>query len=152
MKNKKEKYFRYFSYGSNMLRARLEARVGKVLRVGTGFVNGYELQFNCGTRYSSFANIVRNVNKRIYGVVYLLTAHQIRILDGYEGLYRKQILSVNGLDTLVYISPEDFKEGVTPPTYSYVSLLLRGYKENSLNKAYARLKTKLINLYGDRII
>lgn len=146
-KNKKLTRFRYFAYGSNMCRKRLEDRVGKVNKITTGFLNNYEMLFNCGTTNISFANIAPHEGEKTFGVVYALTKRQLRILDRYEGMYRRKVVEINGRNTIAYISPLIIEEFSTPPDAEYVRIILRGFLENQYVEGYRRLRQKIFNYF-----
>src|SRR5262249_15977161 len=79
----------YFAYGSNMLKARLEARVGHVLPGVTGSIRGYRLRFhkrsgdNSGKCNMMYTGCQKDV---VYGVVFEISETQQDALDRAEGL------------------------------------------------------------------
>lgn len=72
----------YFAYGSNMNPAQMHERLPHARRVGTGYVDGWEV------RERKYANIERCRGGRVYGVIYLLTESEVNLLDRYEGYPR----------------------------------------------------------------
>ncbi len=149
MKRKSKQRIRYFAYGSNLLQERLERRVGRVSRLGTASIGGYDLKFNCGSKQGiSFANITKQEGSRVSGVIYLLTRRQMRVLDMHEGLYDRHIISVNDKPTVVYISYMRREDFFVPPAIDYIKLILAGYRENKLGKSYQKLRDKIFNRYG----
>ena len=78
----------YFAYGSNLPRARLEARLGKVAVSGAGWLRGYQLRFHkrgidgsgkCDAWFSG------NDADEVHGAMFVLSATQLTRLDGFEG-------------------------------------------------------------------
>lgn len=129
----------YFAYGSNMSIDRLEERVGRVRRIGVRELKGFELKFNYGNFFESFANLVLNANKSVTGILYEITENQLEILDYFEGAhmphlcYYRLATTINGLKCYCYISFNIRKEFKKPVRYSYLRHIIQGYKENNLN-------------------
>lgn len=77
----------YFAYGSNMLRERLEARVGEARRIGPAHLTGFRLSF--GKRSVDGSGkctiIVDQASSAVWGVAYELTDRQKRLMDEFEG-------------------------------------------------------------------
>ncbi|MCG8425058.1 MAG: gamma-glutamylcyclotransferase [Proteobacteria bacterium] len=143
--------FDYFAYGSNMLRQRLEARVGSVVLIGTARLDGYGHSFSkLGRDGTGKGNILPAPGQVVHGVVYRLTGEQIISLRRFEGGYEQFSLSVilheqgertpqKGLNVQV----ESFRaiRPVQPlrPTREYVAYYERGMREHRLPGEYARL-------------
>lgn len=79
----------YFAYGSNMSRARLEARVGWVRDFGRAQLHGYRHRFSkLGQDGTGKGNIEAEGGAWVWGVLYELSAEQFETLRGFEGGYR----------------------------------------------------------------
>jgi gamma-glutamylcyclotransferase len=138
----------YFAYGSNMLLERLEERVGKVKVIGTYSLKGYKMLLNCGF-HETFANIQKTGNKKdiVEGVLYDLYWWQIRILDSYEGFYKRYKLSEKDATFYVYISYSDaINTKNTKPSLYYLNILLEGALRNKLYTTY----NSLVDYKNDR--
>jgi gamma-glutamylcyclotransferase len=152
-----QKTYYYFAYGSNMLQQRLEERVGRVRRIGTGFLDGYRMKFNCaaiqGRDSMSFANVGRQDGQRAFGVIYELTARQLVILDEYEQLYYRITRRINGRDCEIYISKSYARvpELSIPPTEFYIRILLAGYLQNGYREGHDALQRKMLQKYKVKI-
>lgn len=86
---------RYFAFGSNLDRDRLEARIGEVEVVGVGTLAGYRLVVSKpGLDGSAKANVVA-ANEVVWGVVYAIPDGELPALDGYEGGYERVEVSVD---------------------------------------------------------
>lgn len=133
----------YFSYGSNMLRERLENRVGKVKKADIVTLPDYELAFNCGHLNYSYANVTPKAGAKVEGIAYLLTDPQIRMLDQHECYphnYEKFHFFAN--DKLMYgywSVSKNFKTDACPLNW-YLDLLIDGAKENNLTFTLNKLK------------
>jgi nitrate/nitrite-specific signal transduction histidine kinase len=135
----------YFAYGSNMNQARLVARVGAVKKAGTLRLSGYRLLFDTGTKSTSiYANIQKTGNPKdfVEGVVYELSATQIKILDRYEMLYNRVLENVGKMTLNVYICIDESSKTLSnykKPTPDYLNLILQGAKENNLTETYEKI-------------
>ena len=76
----------YFAYGSNMLTARLKARVPSAVVVGLGLVEGHKLAFDKPSADGSGKCAMRagNPEDRICGVLFTLDASEKGGLDDLE--------------------------------------------------------------------
>ncbi len=131
----------YFAYGSNMLRARLEQRVGVVSVVGAGRVSAYQLRFHkrsvdgsgkCNLLYTG------NLTDHAHGVVYAMRLGQRVQLDKYEGRsYEAKTVIVQvgsrHVRALTYVGrPEHIEEGMSPYDW-YHAFVLAGAREHGLD-------------------
>lgn len=147
-----QKRYRYFAYGSNMLQNRLEQRVGRVIKVCTGYLRHHKLDFSCGNMGVSFANVVPSPGNQVFGVVYRLTLRQLQMLDSYEVYYQRENMKINTFDTAVYTGlpfhTENLGWKVSPLGY-YVDLLKKGYLENNHPKGVEELEALIESEYSD---
>ena len=78
----------YFAYGSNLLRRRIEERLGNCRLQGTGWVAGYSLQFHkMSADGSGKCDVFKTDHRsdRVYGALFELTTVQKASLDDCEG-------------------------------------------------------------------
>ena len=78
----------YLAYGSNMARARIEARLGSCEHLGVAWAPEYRLTFHKRGRDGSGkcdAHYTGKGTDRLYGILYRLTAAQSSSLDRFEG-------------------------------------------------------------------
>ena len=78
----------YFAYGSNLLPARIEERLGRCPSKSTAWLDGYTLTFHKrGGDGSGKADAYRSGvdTDRVYGRLFQLTSAQKTELDGFEG-------------------------------------------------------------------
>ena len=126
----------YFAYGSNMSRARLEARVGGVRPRGRAALSNFELSWNKpGRDGSGKANVRAQPGAVTFGVLYALTENQWPALDGFEPGYARETRVVRDdagseANAQLYRFRSDGPE--LPPTAQYLDLVLRGARENGL--------------------
>lgn len=134
----------YFAYGSNMSRDRLQDRLGKVKKIGTAVLPGYNLIFNCGWKSRSVANIIKtSENDKVEGVIYELDDYQIFELDRYEGWpysYEKFFFMSEGRILFGYHSVSEFFKSDAYPSYPYLCLLIDGAQENKLKYTLEKLQ------------
>lgn len=138
----------YFAYGSNMSQERLEKRVGKVKKMGAGYLSDFRLVFDCG-KESSYANLKDADDEKVLGVVYRLTKRQLKTLDYYEGVPNHYERSVDFATMLkdekslmveVYINHRNRKEEF-PSSVDYLNTLISGCEENNLpSGVFERMK------------
>lgn len=142
---------KYFAYGSNMLQKRLEKRVGDVTKDKPIIIKEYELDFNCGNIWNTFADITPNINSKVFGVVYLLDQYQLNILDHYEGCYDRVVKQINGENIHIYLGYPYFRvsEKYSYPDYNYLKILYSGYKENNYKEGMKFINQKIKYYYGD---
>lgn len=78
----------YFAYGSNLLRRRIEERLGPCRLHGIGWLCGYQLRFHkVSTDGSGKCNVCRTdkMTDRVHGVLFDLSSAQKAKLDEFEG-------------------------------------------------------------------
>ncbi|MCP5153502.1 MAG: gamma-glutamylcyclotransferase [Ectothiorhodospiraceae bacterium] len=135
----------YFAYGSNLARARLEARVGAVGRVGTGRLDGHALRFHKrGRDGSGKCDVAASAapGDHVLGAVYTLTFAQRRRLDLYEGpdyaVRRLPVRVGDGrpVEAFTYLAfPRAVDPRLTPFDW-YRDFVLHGALENDFPAAY----------------
>ncbi len=148
-----------FAYGSNLCRSRLEARVGRV-RVGDRCrLLGYRLVFDkVGHDGTGKATVIPSVpSVFVQGVVYGLSAIQIKTLDRFESGYDRQKLSLQvadpqqlaaadavaaqasgcpaSLTAWVYIAPPACRAAQLQPYRWYTDFIRQGSVEHGLDLA-----------------
>lgn len=134
---------KYYAYGSNISLEQMRNRVGFVLPGVPHVMHNYELVFDAGSKYSSFVfcNIKYTPGKRVEGLIYELEDYQLRFLDQYEALYRKQFFYLNGEKVFVYICRDPIKklQNKHKPTLSYLNTILDGCLTAGLKGTYNEL-------------
>ena len=132
----------YFAYGSNMLRARLEARVGPVVIVGAALLDGYAHSFTKrGDDGTGKGNIATMPGSMVHGVLYRLDLGQIDRLTGFEGGYRMVSLSVRHGARVIEATSYQALAPVSPlrPADDYLRYYERGMREHGLPEDYVTL-------------
>lgn len=139
----------YFAYGSNMLRARLEERVGPVVVVGAAMLEGYAHSFTTlGRDGTGKGNIMVASGSAVYGVAYRLQPAQLERLTEFERAYRMVSLSVRigappspapgtQMSTITFQALRP----VPPlqPRAEYLAYYERGMREHGLPEDYLRM-------------
>lgn len=131
---------RYFAYGSNMSRARLEARVERVRVVGPAVLEDHRHRFSkLGFDGTGKGNVEDHSRAQVWGVVYELDEAQLRRLAGFEGGYREAQLRValaSGEGLLTHsFRAHDITEGLAPAP-DYLGHYLQGMREHALPEHY----------------
>lgn len=78
----------YFAYGSNLLRRRIEERLGPCRLHGIGWLSGYQLRFHkVSADGSGKCNVYRTdkMTDRVHGALFDLSSTQKAKLDEFEG-------------------------------------------------------------------
>ena len=129
----------YFAYGSNMSQARLESRVGKVVKVGVYNIEGYRLVFNAGVETRCFANLMKTgfYKDVVQGVLYEVSDRQLKQLDIFEGapiFYNRFIEHIGKRNVNVYIAitPWYTQQGNIRPEQEYINYCIQGCIENNM--------------------
>jgi hypothetical protein len=142
---------RYFAFGSNMLSARLRARVGELSAGVAGEVTGHQLRFHKRSGDGSAkcdAHQTENPNDVVHGVVYHISAAQQVLLDSFEGKgysRRKIPVNVNGdrVVAYMYVADPDYVDPDLAPYHWYKQFVIAGAKEFALPKHYVRTISKV---------
>lgn len=134
----------YFAYGSNMLRSRLEARVGRVEDFGWSTLHGHDHRFDkLGTDGTGKGNIAPHPAAVVHGVLYAMSEPQLEILHGFEGGYRAlevEVVHRAGGARLIAVSYQAIAPvGALRPSGDYLDFYERGMREHGLPDAYIRL-------------
>ena len=128
----------YFAYGSNLYINRLKKRVGDWKASQKAVLNGWKLVFDKpSTNWGSAANIRKNSNEQVFGVVYLLTEKQFKKLQKYEQGYIEIEIPRESLDlnlnehdipilTFIYTNKPSLKN----PRPKYLKFIIEGLKQH----------------------
>ena len=133
----------HFAYGSNMNRAQMLSRTGKILEEHNASLPNYEVRFNKKVRGGTAgANIQPASGKTVHGVLYKVEEGSMRSLDRYEGVpdhYRRievQVTPEGGqpVPAQIYIA-QKVEKGLRPST-QYLQAMLDGAGEHNLPASY----------------
>lgn len=130
----------YFAYGSNMKRARLCARVGDVELIGVARLEQFEFVCNKrGTDGSAKANIVRQRDATVWGVVWRVRSSSWPTLDRFEGGYTRELVEVE-LSSGARVAAATYRSTSTgdklAPFTWYKTLMIEGARERGLPPAW----------------
>ncbi len=141
----------YFAYGSNMARARLEKRVGRVEDFGWASLHGWRHGFEKrGPDGSGKGTIAPDPADVVHGVLYALDDGQLTILHGIEIGYHTLELDVlvrssgSRLRAVTYRAMTSV--GPLPPTRDYLDHYVNGVREHGLPADYLQLLLSLAGL------
>lgn len=141
----------YFAFGSNMLSARLRARVGRFPAGVAGEVTGHQLRFHKRSNDGSAkcdAYHTKDPNDVLHGVVYHISAAQQVLLDSCEGkgYWKHEIpVRVNSerLAAYMYVADPDFVDPDLVPYDWYKQFVIAGAKEFALPAHYVHAIAKV---------
>ncbi len=135
--------YRYFAYGSNVLAARLAARVVVDGDLGAAALTGWSLSFHkLGRDGSGKCTIVftDNVDHRVYGAIYELGAHAKARLDEIEGVGHGYAIHTRELPPFgpvyFYCAEERYVDASLRPYQWYVDLVLEGGRQRGFSATY----------------
>jgi gamma-glutamylcyclotransferase (GGCT)/AIG2-like uncharacterized protein YtfP len=133
----------YFCYGANMNQEQIKERVGDVDLIGNGILQGFDIDFpRKGTyRDGAVASIVAKPGTSVHGIIYALSANQMKRMDEIEDIaaYERQPVTVldgsgQSWDCVAHVA---FPENSPPaPDKAYVELIVQAAKEMGLPAAY----------------
>lgn len=130
---------RYFAFGSNMSRARLEARVGRVVDLGWAIVEDWRHRFSKrGSDGTGKGNIEPSSGQLVYGVAYRLTFRQLEHLATFETGYELVHLPMRLQESIDEAATFVARPPVPPlcPAPSYIEHYLTGMHEHEIPRAY----------------
>jgi len=141
----------YFAYGSNMARARLEKRVGRVEDFGWASLHGWRHGFEKrGSDGSGKGTIAPDPADVVHGVLYALSDPQLTILHGIEVGYRTLELDVLVRSSDVRLRAVTYRAmasvGALRPSRDYVDHYVTGVREHGLPPDYLQLILALAGL------
>lgn len=136
---------KYFAYGSNMSADRLLERGVNFLSKEKGTLKGYRFLINKKSQKNpniGFANIIKDENSEVEGILYEVKTEDILKLDKYEGYpkhYRRENHIINNQEAIVYIANDSWtSENELGTTDEYKNHILEG-KEYLSEKYYNKL-------------
>lgn len=146
---------KYFAYGSNMHKEDLDKwcqshSCPKInfLSISPAKLSGFQLGFNylSATRNSGAANLVKNQDGHVYGLLTEIQEADLRILrkkEGYPKSYDEILVEVEKFDGEVVQDVKTYKVvsaremlSHQPPTQSYLQLLVKSAKEYKFPNEY----------------
>jgi hypothetical protein len=134
--------FLYFSYGSNMLTARLKDRCPSARRVALALAKGYDLVFTKRSiDRSAKATLAPADGSHCPGIIFEIAITERDALDAFEGAdYTRDdafaVISADGktCTTTTYLAQES-TDGLRPYDW-YLALIIAGGYEHGLDAAY----------------
>ena len=133
----------YFAYGSNLLKARLQARTPRARPLGKATLSGHVPRFHKrgddgSAKYDAF--FTGNPDDLVHGVTYAMDLDEKRILDAIEGagyvLKYATVMGPNPIAAFFYVAEPDWIEPDMAPFDWYRDFIVAGALENDFPKAY----------------
>lgn len=131
---------RYFAYGSNLTLARMRSRVAGARADGVAYLHGYRLAWDkLGADGSGKANLRREPESRVWGVVYAFESDGWGKLDAHERGYERFEVLVTLADAAVPVQTYR-SERLTgePPFAWYRQLVVEGARAHGLPEDWVR--------------
>jgi gamma-glutamylcyclotransferase len=132
----------YFAYGSNMDTPQMQQRLEAVRIVGQARFKGYRLVFDKISKdRTGKANLLKDEQSEVWGVVYEMTDEQMRKLDSFERGYDRAKVEVeldNGKRLQVYTYISEKRDPSLRPKTEYVNTIINGANKHGLPKEYIR--------------
>jgi hypothetical protein len=167
MNSLQEDTFIYFSYGSNLLTERLQARCPSATHIGNASITGYKLVFNKKSIVdeSAKANLFKTEldTDIVEGSLFEINSNEKDLLDKAEGYnkekyvegksYSKGVLSVsnnsNKIPAVTYYA-HIASETIGSPVYDwYFALVIAGALHHKLSEGYIKNLTERISAQAD---
>lgn len=136
----------YFAYGSNLSTNQKECRTGTIREARRARLDGYHIAFNKrGSDGTGKANIVRNPERTVWGVVYRCSPAALDDMDKHEGVtgghYVRTWVHVrvdagDELDALTYVAGKAFLDDTVAPSKEYLETILQGARDHDLPHDY----------------
>ncbi|KAL4090816.1 hypothetical protein QTP88_025587 [Uroleucon formosanum] len=164
MANKMNK-FMYFAYGSNMLTDRIHIKNPTAVRIGTGKLNAFRLDFN---EFSNFwggcpSTVVPDPEEHVWGVLWQLNTSDLSNLDQQEHVEKElyvpfevNIVMPNGdnvLSRCYRLVNQPVKQIPLPlnrrPSKAYLETILLGANESSLPLDYLQFLNEILDNGND---
>jgi len=135
----------YYAYGSNMDDKRMTERGVNFLSKEKGTLKGYKFIINKKSQKNQnlgFANIIRDDNSEVEGIIYEVNPEDILKLDKFEGApkhYRRETYTIDNKQCVIYIANNEWtSKNELEATYEYKNHILEG-KEYLSEKYYNKL-------------
>ncbi len=137
----------YFAYGSNLDPVQMRRRCPGSRPLATAVVGGYALTFpihSGGDWRGGVASIEPDPEQSVEGVVYEVTADDLRALDRYEavaeGMYVRGRIDARQsdgrtVDAVTYFAVRGYNDP-QPPSKKYLAAITRGAEHHGLSDAY----------------
>lgn len=133
----------YFAYGSNLDAAQMARRCPGSSLFGSGTLAGYRLAFRGGGSHwgaGGTATVVEAPGAHVPGMLYRVTAADVKALDGFEAyprIYRHLPIEVTGEDGALHAALTYQKNGshANPPSMKYFHHIWRAYKDHGLDES-----------------
>lgn len=124
-------YIYYFAYGSNLNLKQMKIRCPEFKLIKAITLDGYRLIFR------SVADIEKDSNSKVEGVIFMISNQDERNLDKHEGvpnIYRKEYFNCiidNNEESVLYYKMNS--AGIGKPTNKYYNAIQEGYLQNNLD-------------------
>ena len=131
----------YLAYGSNLLPARLQARIGAVDTLATVPLQGWAIDFSKrGADGSGKCTLNPVASGRAYGVIYAIPAETVPTLDRIEGVghgYATAWLDLpDYARCYVYLAEDHYQDSRLQPFDWYKALVLSGARHHGFPGDY----------------
>ncbi len=140
----------YFAYGSNLLVDQKEERTGRIRKAIKCNLPGYKFVFNKrGSRGGIYANILRDDNEKVWGVIYLCKPEAIKKMDKCEGggyhHINVEVIKDDGekVSAMTYEAGSEYIVSDGKPSKEYLKKIIKGAKNHGLPEDYIQYIEKI---------
>jgi len=135
----------YFAYGSNMNHSQMLSRCPDSKFLQSAYIEEYALVYDgySKTRNGPVANIVEELDSKVWGGLFEISDKDLRSLDrceGYPRVYQRETLVIMGRDGKEYRAITYLRKDklAGKPSESYRKVILQGAKDCGLPEEYIR--------------
>ncbi len=134
----------YLAYGSNLHPARLQQRLGSVVRIGNAQLAGWRLCFHKrGADGSGKGNLIQAPGSVAWGVVFGIDAQQKAVLDEFEGdgydcIEMPVTVEQQTYHAFCYMAQPDWIDNSILPHDWYRDLIYHGARHAQFETAYVQ--------------
>ena len=137
----------YFAYGSNLSEEQMGHRCPGAKLIGAAILKGYHIAFTFYSRRwrGGCADIVRDSESEVWGLIYSLTGKDLLRLDMCEGHpdhYRRievEVAPRGGKRAERVLTYEVVSRGEFPPTEEYLGIMTAAAEKHGFPEAYREI-------------
>ena len=138
----------YFAFGSNMSEQQMKERCGEnnYNFITIGLLKNYKFVYDGHSvkRNGAVANVVKDNNNYVWGVIYKINQKALNILDKHEGyknkVYDRDVLIIRGNDNKIFKAYTYYRTGkeVGTPSEEYKETVKLGAEEHEIPEDYIK--------------
>ena len=134
---------KYFAYGSNMCSEQMKERCPESKFISTGYLEGYKFVYDgySDKRRGAVANVIQDGKSTVEGVIFEVTASDLKRLDKSEGCpakYKRDSFNVKDAQGNIFSAYVYHRTGekLGAPSEEYRGIILKSAEEHKLSRRY----------------